>query len=39
MREKIFKEISEEREKQDLKFGPQNHRPAEWCMILGEEVG
>ncbi len=39
MRENIFKEISEERERQDLKFGPQNHRPAEWCMILGEEVG
>ncbi|WP_061215745.1 MazG-like family protein [Leptospira santarosai] len=39
MRELIFKEISEEREKQDLKFGSQNHHPVEWCMILGEEVG
>ncbi|EMO59288.1 DNA methylase domain protein, partial [Leptospira santarosai str. CBC1416] len=39
MRELIFKEISEEREKQDLKFGPQKHHPVEWCMILGEEVG
>ncbi|MCH1913065.1 MazG-like family protein [Leptospira noguchii] len=36
---KHFKEISEERDKQDLKFGPQNHKPVEWCMILGEEVG
>ncbi|MDO6384470.1 MazG-like family protein [Leptospira santarosai] len=39
MRELIFKEIVDEREKQDLKFGPQNHHPVEWCMILGEEFG
>jgi len=37
--EKIFKEIKEEREKQDIKWGEQNHKPIEWIAILTEEVG
>lgn len=37
--EKVLKEISDERENQELKWGEQNHSPAEWLMILGEEVG
>jgi NTP pyrophosphatase (non-canonical NTP hydrolase) len=36
---KIFLEIEVEREKQDAKWGEQNHAPNDWCMILGEEVG
>jgi hypothetical protein len=28
-----------ERKCQDAKWGEQNHQPAEWLMILGEEVG
>ncbi|MDI7190880.1 MazG-like family protein [Leptospira santarosai] len=28
-----------ERERQDQKWGEQNHSPIEWCAILGEEVG
>lgn len=36
---KIFDEIKKEREKQDSKWGVQNHCPVEWCAILGEEVG
>lgn len=35
----ILLEVQIEREKQDTKWGEQNHSPADWCMILGEEVG
>jgi NTP pyrophosphatase (non-canonical NTP hydrolase) len=35
----IYDEIKAERARQDTKWGEQNHHPAEWCMILGEEVG
>jgi NTP pyrophosphatase (non-canonical NTP hydrolase) len=35
----IFYEIQEERDRQDEKFGEQNHSPVLWCTILGEEVG
>lgn len=36
----IFGEIMEERQRQDRKFGSnRSHTPAEWLMILGEEVG
>lgn len=38
-REEILKEVSEERNRQDLKFGEQNHTPIEWVTILVEEVG
>lgn len=36
----IFDEIRAERARQDAKFGAdRNLKPAEWLMILGEEVG
>ncbi len=35
----IFKEIEQERLKQDAKWGIQNHSPVEWVSILTEEVG
>ncbi len=35
----IFQEINNEIEKQNSKWGEQNHKPIEWCAILGEEVG
>jgi NTP pyrophosphatase (non-canonical NTP hydrolase) len=35
----IFQEIAAERQRQDAKWGEQNHSPIEWCAILGEEVG
>lgn len=37
--ENIIKEIIEERKRQDRKWGEQNHKPIEWCVILGEEYG
>jgi hypothetical protein len=36
----VLAQIGAERRRQDEKFGEQrNHSPAEWLMILGEEVG
>lgn len=35
----IVKEVREEMGRQIALFGKQNHSPAEWLMILGEEVG
>lgn len=35
----ILNEISFERSRQDLKWGEQNHSPADWLTILVEEVG
>lgn len=35
----VLDEVFREREKQDQKWGQQNHRPAFWLMVLGEEVG
>lgn len=35
----ILEEIRTERERQDKKWGEQNHHPMEWLAILGEEVG
>lgn len=37
--EEIIDKIRKERTKQEQKWGQQNHSTAEWCMILGEEVG
>lgn len=37
--EYIFNEVSAEHQRQDAKWGQQNHTPIEWCAILGEEVG
>ncbi|EMM77044.1 hypothetical protein LEP1GSC040_0049 [Leptospira santarosai str. 2000030832] len=39
VKENIIQEILKERERQDQKWGEQNHSPIEWCAILGEEVG
>ncbi len=36
---KIIEAIINEREKQDSKWGEQNHKPIEWVSILTEEVG
>lgn len=38
-RETILHEVSLERDNQNAKWGEQNHKPALWLMILGEEVG
>lgn len=39
-RDLIYEEIDAERERQDAKFGANRQQlPAEWLMILGEEVG
>jgi len=37
--ESILEEIRNERLRQDAKWGEQNHAPADYLMILGEEVG
>ena len=39
MIDNIIKEIIEERERQDKKWGEQNHHPHIWLTILGEEFG
>ena len=36
---KVLDEVFREREKQDMKWGQQNHNAPEYLMILGEEVG
>jgi hypothetical protein len=35
----IVEEVRYERRRQDGIWGPQNHEPATWVMILTEEVG
>lgn len=35
----VYNEIIGERRRQEQLWGPQNHSPANWLMILGEEVG
>lgn len=35
----ILNQILIERGRQDEKWGIQNHEPAYWALILGEEVG
>ena len=37
--DKILNEIKAERERQNKKWGEQNHKPIEWIAILTEEVG
>ena len=37
--ENVLKEVFSERKRQNRKWGEQNHAPAEYLMILGEEVG
>lgn len=39
-RDSVFRKVTEERNKQDAKWGyPQNNSPFEWISILGEEFG
>jgi ketopantoate reductase len=38
-REEIFLEVAKELDRQEVKWGVQNHTPEHWFMILGEEVG
>lgn len=38
-RTEIFTSVCDERERQVKKWGIEDHCPADWCMILGEEVG
>ena len=35
----ILNDVRSERHRQDAKWGPQHHTPAEWLAILAEEVG
>ncbi len=35
----ILSEVIQERRRQETRWGEQNHKPVEWCAILGEEVG
>ncbi len=37
--QQVLNEVSQERARQENKWGQQNHSPANWLMILGEEVG
>lgn len=37
--DEIFTLIKQERQRQDEKWGEQNHHSIVWCAILGEEVG
>lgn len=38
-REYILNQISKERDRQDEKWGEQNHHPLMWFSIIGEEFG
>ena len=38
-RQKALKAIYEERDRQDEKWGIQNHKPLQWFSIIGEEYG
>ncbi len=39
MTSRVLRQINEEREMQDKKWGEQNHSPIEWSVILGKEFG
>lgn len=34
-----LKAIAAERQRQDAKWGEQNHQPGQWMLILNEELG
>lgn len=38
-RQEVLLKISNERDRQESKWGPQSHDPNTWLAILGEEVG
>lgn len=35
----VLAEVAQERDRQDAKWGQQNHSPAGWLAVLVEEVG
>jgi hypothetical protein len=35
----VLNDVMDERTRQDAKWGRQDHEPARWLMILGEEYG
>jgi len=35
----VIEDVLGERNKQDIKWGVQNHTPLKWLVILGEEYG
>lgn len=35
----VLEEVDAERQRQDEKWGEQNHVPVEWIAVLGEEFG
>jgi len=35
----VLSDVKKERDRQDEKWGVQNHAPAFWLVILGEEFG
>lgn len=39
IKDSIIKRILEERERQDKKWGIQQHPPAWWMLIIMEEIG
>jgi hypothetical protein len=39
MRHKVMNWVNDERNKQEMKWGEQNHTPEKWVGILGEEYG
>lgn len=39
MSEQIYAAIRAERTRQNLKWGPQDHSPSHWFVILAEEIG
>ena len=39
MNDRILQDIHKERDRQDRKWGEQNHHPFVWLAILGEEYG
>lgn len=38
-KEELLTHISEERDRQDQKWGKQNHSDEKWCIIMLEEAG
>jgi len=39
MQPRAWTDVLLERQRQDSKWGEQNHQPFEWLSVLGEEVG
>ncbi len=38
-RMKVLEWVNSERDRQESKWGEQNHKPTDWVSILGEEYG